>query len=176
MRDKKASMRWLHSGLGEVGLECSLILSPERGFLESSIDLAIDFFQEGLLIRKEQHEPDDRHQVMALVLDQFHMAEAGRIQLVGLQGFIEGSLSKGVDAQKSRSPLVHGAKSQFDRMGWGEFQVVENDRFGTVRFGLGVRCRSGFGFSLFSRLRLKVRRRRRRRFYSLLLLGWGRQG
>jgi hypothetical protein len=29
---------------------------------------------------------------------------------------------------------------------------------------------------LFSRLRLKVRRRWRRRFYSLLLLGWGRQG
>jgi hypothetical protein len=29
---------------------------------------------------------------------------------------------------------------------------------------------------LFSRLGIKVRRRRRRRFYSLLLLGWGRQG
>ena len=36
------------SGLGEVGLECSLILSLlARGFLESSIDLAIDFLQEG---------------------------------------------------------------------------------------------------------------------------------
>ena len=40
------------------------------------------------------------------------MAEAGRIQLVGSQGFIEGGLSKGVDAQKSRSSLVHGAISQ----------------------------------------------------------------
>jgi hypothetical protein len=59
-----------HSGPGAVGLECSLILSlGERGFLESSIDLAIDFFQEGLVIRKEQHEPDDRNEVMALVGD-----------------------------------------------------------------------------------------------------------